>query len=198
MSGKNDDLEAVRVIADTLQPFDATERERIIRWARERVGMIATAQAPATRPPDGAAPDESTPPATEPTDIQTFVNQKAPRSEVHFAATIAYYHQFIAPSGERKDSITKQDLIDACRQVSRKRPVRSSQVLVNAFRDGIVDRGDTGHYKLNSVGENLVAMALPGKPDTNSQPRATKRTKKKATSTRRRAQPTKRARKSRD
>jgi len=39
MSGKTDDLEAVRVLADTLQPFAVEDRERIIRWARERLGM---------------------------------------------------------------------------------------------------------------------------------------------------------------
>jgi hypothetical protein len=37
-----------------------------------------------------------------------------------------------------------------------------AQVLVNAYQDGLFDRGGKSHYKLNSVGENLVAMALPG------------------------------------
>jgi|GEM_PF-3508107 len=39
MSKKNDDLEAVRVIADALEPFDDVVRERILKWACERVGM---------------------------------------------------------------------------------------------------------------------------------------------------------------
>jgi len=39
MSSKPDDLEAVRSIADTLQPFANDDRERIIRWAREKLGM---------------------------------------------------------------------------------------------------------------------------------------------------------------
>jgi hypothetical protein len=39
MSSKPDDLEAVRSLADTLQPFASEDRERIIRWAREKLGM---------------------------------------------------------------------------------------------------------------------------------------------------------------
>src|SRR6184192_3203416 len=50
MSGKSDDLEAVRVLADTLQPFAVEDRERIIRWSRERLGMpSAVAAAVPTR-----------------------------------------------------------------------------------------------------------------------------------------------------
>jgi hypothetical protein len=43
-------------------------------------------------------------------------------------------------------------------------------VLVNAYQDGVLDRGRTGHYKLNSVGENLVAMALPGTAEAGKSP----------------------------
>lgn len=35
MSAKADDLEAVRKLADTLQPFASEDRERIIRRARK-------------------------------------------------------------------------------------------------------------------------------------------------------------------
>jgi hypothetical protein len=42
---------------------------------------------------------------------------------------------------------------------------------VNAYQDGVLDRGRTGHYKLNSVGENLVAMALPGTAEAGNSPK---------------------------
>ena len=59
-----------------------------------------------------AATTASTTPATiPPSDIKTFVNQKAPKSDLHFVATVAYYHQFVAPNDQRKDSITKDDLV---------------------------------------------------------------------------------------
>jgi hypothetical protein len=164
---KQDDLEAVRVLATTLEPFNGEERERIIRWARERLGMTGGAPPSQDRPPALPVPDDS---ATKTgTDIKTFVNEKGPKSDTHFAATVAYYHQFIAPVGQRKDSITQDDLVEACRQVPRKRPARPAQVLVNAYSDGILDRGTTGHYKLNSVGENLVSMTLPGRPNIRAE-----------------------------
>ena len=52
-------------------------------------------------------------------------------------------------------------------------------MLVDAYQNGLFDRGGKGHYKLNSVGENLVAMALPGTTD------AGKSAKKKAANGRR-------------
>jgi hypothetical protein len=163
-----DDLEAVRSLVDTLQPFASDDRERIVRWAREKLGMtpsssatptasvrvpgVSLAEAGQSHPSVGAGA----------TDIRTFVAERAPRSDTHFAATVAYYYQFRAPEALRKPSIGKDDLIDACRKVDRKRPAKPAQVLVNAYHEGILDRAEKGQYKLNSVGENLVAMVLPG------------------------------------
>jgi hypothetical protein len=41
MTKPNDDLEAVRIVAEALQGFDAGDQERIIRWAREKLGLTA-------------------------------------------------------------------------------------------------------------------------------------------------------------
>jgi hypothetical protein len=179
MSSKPDDLEAVRSVADTLQPFANDDRERIIRWAREKLGMststpaasAARVEASTEAPRDGAAAGTQTA-----VDIKKFVTEKAPKSDVQFAATVAYFYQFKSPENQRKESITKEDLVEACRQVDRKRPKVPAQVLVNAYRDGLFDRGGKGSYKLNSVGENLVAMALPG---TNGAAKTPKRTRKR-------------------
>jgi hypothetical protein len=178
MSSKPDDLEAVRSVADTLQPFANDDRERIIRWAREKLGMSTSApvasavriEASTEAPRDGVAVGTQTA-----VDIKKFVTEKAPKSDVQFAATVAYFYQFKSPENQRKESITREDLVEACRQVDRKRPKVPAQVLVNAYRDGLFDRGGKGSYKLNSVGENLVAMALPG---TNGAAKTPKRTRK--------------------
>jgi hypothetical protein len=184
MSPKPDDLEAVRSVADTLQPFANDDRERIIRWAREKLGMTAGV-APTVQPRidfGGESTREPTAAGNQgAVDIKKFVTDKAPRSDVHFAATVAYYHQFKAPENQRKDSITREDLVDACRQVDRKRPKVPAQVLVNAYHDGLFDRGGKGHYKLNSVGENLVAMALPGTGDAAKPTRRPKANGRKGT-----------------
>lgn len=162
MTKAADDSDAVRAVVEQLESFDNDSRERIIRWAREKLGMERPVQsAPSSRGTESSA--ETTPstiPATSPTtDIKSFVSQKSPKGDTQFAATVAYYHQFVAP--QRKASITKDDIVDACRKVVRRQPASPAQVLVNAYNDGLFDRAGTGEYALNSVGENLVAMALP-------------------------------------
>jgi hypothetical protein len=177
MTAKVDDLEAVRVLVETLQPFTSDDRERIIRWAREKLGMTASvAPAAPASPVETGRGDTATVVTHGAVDIKKFVTEKAPRSDVHFAATVAYFYQFKSPEHQRKDSITKEDLVEACRQVDRKRPKRPAQVLVNAYHNGLFDRGGKGSYKLNSVGENLVAMALPGTNDTAKTAKRAKKT----------------------
>jgi len=188
MTTKVDDLEAVRILAETLQPFTSDDRERTIRWAREKLGMtagVAPAPGPRTQISVDTPRDAAVAVGQGGVDIKTFVTEKAPKSDVHFAATVAYFYQFKPPESQRKDSITKEDLVKACREVQRKQPKVPAQVLVNAYHDGLFDRGGKGSYKLNSVGENLVAMALPG---TNDTAKAPKRTRKAGT---RKAQPKK-------
>src|SRR5437016_4298175 len=111
MTTKPDDLEAVRTIVDTLQPFENPERDRILRWVREKLGMQQPA-APAV--PSGGTPVPPVPPVKSheqevAQDISSFVANKAPTSDAHFAATVAYYYQFVAPPNARKDAITPQD-----------------------------------------------------------------------------------------
>ncbi len=47
MTKPTDDLEAVRIVAEALQGFDAQDQERIIRWAREKIGLVPS---PAVQP----------------------------------------------------------------------------------------------------------------------------------------------------
>jgi len=170
---KPDDLQAVRDLVDALQPFDDIERDRIIRWAREKLGMGVPASigAPSVGAPtlEAASSSGGAPPSLEAAqDISSFIAKKDPKSDVHFAAAVAYYYQFLAPASERKAAITREDLIDACRKATRRRPKTPAQVLVNAYHQGFLDRGERGQYRLNSVGENLVAMVLPSDGSASS------------------------------
>ena len=158
-----DDFEAVRTIVGTLQAFETKDQERILRWAREKIGLTAS--------PAGVSVEElpsvaHTSPANsttgKPTDIKAFVDFKKPLSDIQFAATVAYYYRFEAPEPQRKPSLTKDDLVDACRRTDRERLKNPAQTLVNAFTQGYMDKGtERGTYVINSVGENLVALALP-------------------------------------
>lgn len=162
MTTKPDDLEAVRSLAATLEPFDVQERERILRWVRERLGMVPGHVAPANIPgPDMAAPPVS--PSATPgrsMDIRTFVANKAPKTDLQLIPVVAYFHRFVAAGNERKEAISAEDIKDACRKAGRAIPKRTDQTLVNALSSGYMDRAGRGLYAINTVGENLVATVL--------------------------------------
>jgi hypothetical protein len=171
-----DDLEAIRKVVQALEPFDPKDRERIIRWASEKLGMTAIETAPKL-----ASVPSMIPPSLGATrDIKSFVAQKKPQSDNHLAAVVAYYYQFEAPPSERKNTIGKEELIEACRRADRNRPARPEQVLVNSYHAGFFDKTGRGQYRLNSVGENLVAMVLPEKQESKatSKKKPQKRTKR--------------------
>lgn len=160
-----DDFEAVRVVVATLEPFDAPDQERIIRWAREKLGLSAAlAAAPGTGGETKRASEEvaaSVAPGKA-SDIRTFIANKRPQTDIQFAAAVAYYYLFDAPEPQRKETITSDDLQDACRQTGREQLTKPAQTLVNAHHQGYLDKGsERGTYAINTVGENLVAMALP-------------------------------------
>jgi hypothetical protein len=159
MSTSADDLEAVRKVVDALTPFKKDDQERIVRWAREKLGLSASFEsAPATSRQSGAAASSSETSVS----LREFVAQKQPKADVHFVAVVAYYYQFEAKQSERKDAISASDIQEACRLAKRTRFKEPNTPLLNAFANGYLDKVDRGSYKINSVGENLVAMALPG------------------------------------
>jgi hypothetical protein len=166
---KNADLNAVQTIRDALEKFDDDKREQILRWARESLGLptsaphaLAPSPAPAPIPATGS-PGAPVPPNV-PKDIATFVNDKNPQTDMHLATTIAYYYRFVAPANERKDEIDADFLRDACRLAGRPgKLVQPLMTLNNAHGKGLLDRGSArGKFVINSVGENLVGMTLPG------------------------------------
>jgi hypothetical protein len=172
MTQPKDDLEAVRAVAAALEGFDANEQERIIRWAREKLGLSVSAQPtnPANQQqplnPLSAAPAQSTQ-LSSGRDFKTFVTEKNPKNDVQFSATVAYFYRFEAPQGERKNEIKSEDLQEGCRLASRNRLKNPAQTLRNAHKLGLLDKGtERGSFTINSVGENLVAMTLPAKGRT--------------------------------
>ena len=166
-----DDFDAVKAVVTALEGFDPKTQERILRWTCEKLGLD-TLTTGTPRPPaqPGIAPNPppATVLATHTADIKSFVTSKNPTSDTQFAATVAYFYRFEAPPAERKESITGEDLQDACRKVGRARFPRVAQTLINAHTQGLLDRGDRGAYSINTVGENLVAMALPRDGSTTS------------------------------
>lgn len=164
MTEPSDDLEAVRNIVATLQAFEEKDQERIIRWAREKLGLsghaVSNPQTVQTTATDIHHESRST-------DIGTFVKSKNPQNDVQFAATVAYYFRFEAPENNQKETIASADLQEACRKANRTRLNDPATTLNNAYKLGLLDKGsERGNYSINSVGENLVAMTLPQQTST--------------------------------
>lgn len=165
MTNPSDDLEAVRIIVVALEAFEGKDQERIIRWAREKLGLSAPIASSSPIQPIYVPSEVDR--ESRATDIETFVKAKNPTSDVQFVATIAYYYRFEAPETERKETIISADLQEACRKVNRKRLNDPTTTLSNAYKLGLLDKGsERGSYRINSVGENLVAMTLPQQAST--------------------------------
>ena len=173
MSTHADKFDSVRLVVETLKDFDPKDQEMVFRWAAESLGLPqpfspqgATPQAmpaAAVPHPSQGGSSSSLPGTASTQNIKSFVAAKNPRSDIQFAATVAYYYQFVAPDSEKKKSITKEDLIDAYRKMAdRERPAKPDLTLNNAFYAGLLDRAKKGAFSINAVGENLVAMTLPG------------------------------------
>lgn len=181
----NDVFDAMRAVVGALESFSASDQQLVLRFVQEKLGLVTQPKQAESR---GQGADISHAPANAPspgssTDIKSFVERKAPDTDVQFAATVAYYYQFEAPADHKKDSITVSDFLDACRKVNRSRPSTPAQTLINAHQRGLLDKaGDKGAYRLSTVGENLVAVALPsdGASAAKPQKRKTRKPPKKS------------------
>ncbi len=101
------------------------------------------------------------------TDIRSFTAAKAPQSDQQFTAVVAYYYQFEAKPSERKDAIDAETMREAARLAGRKQVNRWAMTLNNAKNAGYLDPAGDGKFMLSSVGENLVAITLPGNGATS-------------------------------
>jgi hypothetical protein len=113
--------------------------------------------------------------------MKQFTAAKAPKTDQQFAAVVAYFYRFEAPPDQRRETIGADTLVEAARLAGRRRPAKAYFTLNNAKNAGYLDSAGTGQFQINSVGENLVAMALPG-DDDDSAPRTPRKKadKKKA------------------
>jgi hypothetical protein len=163
-------LDAAQKIVAELQGMTDDHQALALKFAIETLGL----QMPTSHAPPIPAPGHSPQAAQHPvsstpaqrTDIKTFTAAKAPKSDQQFAAVVAYFYQFEAPEGQKQDSIDAATMKDAARLARRKQVSDWSVTLDNARRTGYLDKAGRGKFKLNAVGENLVAITLPGNTGT--------------------------------
>jgi hypothetical protein len=81
---------------------------------------------------------------------------------------MAYYLAHIAPTDQRRDHITPDDIKRYFPQAGYELPTGPpGQTLLNAKNGGYLEQVATGQYRLNPVGHNLVTHRLP-RGDGNS------------------------------
>lgn len=113
-------------------------------------------------PPSNSRGDAPPSPQTRATDIKSFTESKAPQSDQQFAAVVAYFHLIEAPESQRRSAIDADTMKDAARLAKWGQVRDWNKTLNNATGAGYLDRAERGTFKLSAVGENLVAITLPG------------------------------------
>ncbi len=187
MTNSANDFDAAKAISDILKDVEKERQHRILRWVAESLDIalhVKTGVLRETATTADSVVDVTTlppfPSDGRPKDIKSFVETKSPKNDIQFATVIAYYYRFEAPADDRLNTITADVLQNAARLSGRARFGNPINTLNNAKKQGYLDASDRGAYGVNSVGENLVAMTLPGSTNgTKPKPRAKPKLKPK-------------------
>lgn len=185
MTDTANDFDVAKAVVDQLKGLEKDRQERVLRWVAESLtldlgprGVVhGLGGGPASVQPD-VAPHPSPPHGQHrAVDIKSFVDAKKPKSDVQFAAVVAYYYRFEASPEHRREAIDAKALQDAARLAGRRRPPKPLVTLNNAKTLGYLDAPERGQFQINSVGENLVAMTLPGSEEKKTNRKATRKNK---------------------
>ncbi|MBX3352528.1 MAG: hypothetical protein KF684_06300 [Phycisphaeraceae bacterium] len=158
-------LNAAQTIVEELKGMNAEDQSLALQFAIQTLRLaLPTVQAPVAQGPAYSAIPHSHAASGVPatwSDIKSFTSAKAPKSDQQFTAVVAYYYQYEAPERDRKDFIDPETMKEAARMAGRPQVKRWAMTLSNAKNAGYLDSAGHGKFKLNSVGENLVAITLP-------------------------------------
>lgn len=182
MSETNNDSEgfakevaAIGEVLASLNALSGPARERVVEYVLKalsiRLATPSVVQPPSLVTPARVQPASPStgdgPGAAGVNDIRSLKESKQPSSANQMAAIAAYYLLELAPDGERSDVIDSAALDRLFRQASFPLPGRIGMTLPNATQAGYFDStGETGKYKLNPVGYNLVVHGLPSGGDS--------------------------------
>jgi hypothetical protein len=185
------ELKAMKTLVETLEPLKPEVRSRVIDYAFKVLGIEppqdASRQSPASLvqlPPLTPTPPTPTHHAHHPRgagliDIQSLKEAKDPKTATQMVAVVAYYLAHIA--NPPQNFITAEDVDTYFRQGRFLMPGSKPMALVNAKNAGYLEQIETGKYRLNSVGFNLVEHKMPkGAGGTSSKPRRKSKPAKKS------------------
>jgi hypothetical protein len=161
-------LDAAQKIVTELTGMTIEHQALALRFAIETLGLnlqLPAALSPSPSPPAGFPQTTPTQPVSSgdhSTDIRSFTSMKSPKSDQQFTAVVAYFYQFESKLDDRKEAIDADIMKEAARLAGRHQVARWNMTLTNAKNAGYLDTAGNGKFKLSSVGENLVAITLPG------------------------------------
>jgi len=194
MTNSGNDFDAAKAISDLLKEMEKDRQQRVLRWVAESLDIVLHVRTGAPHDTHTATAGNELSASALPTsplggrlmDLKSFIESKNPKNDIQFATAIAYYYRFEAPIDDRRDTISAEILQNATRLAGRARFAIPLNTLNNAKKLGYLDAADRGLYKINSVGENLIAMTLPGstniaKAKPKAKPKAKAKAKAKAT-----------------
>ena len=186
-TGADPEVSAIRTVLGALEPLNADARERVIGFVFHRLGVSwsgALPGAPQVRSRADLAAATPTPirgTESRPGDIRTLRQQKNPRSAIEMTALVAYYLENLAPPGERKGEFSGTDLVRYFKQAGFPLPKSPHMALINTKNAGYIDGAGRGLYRLNPVGHNLVAHALPREGESDKPPATRRKARKPKT-----------------
>ncbi|HKX08711.1 MAG TPA: hypothetical protein VJN67_10980 [Stellaceae bacterium] len=158
-------LDAAQKIVAELAGMTTEHQSLALKFATETLGLQMAALAPTTTPAVHTPQQTPLPPtagAGHSTDIRSFTALKAPKSDQQFATVVAYFYQLEAKPDNRKEFVDADIMREAARLAGWPQVQRWRMTLTNAKNAGYLDAAGSGKFKLSSVGENLVAITLPG------------------------------------
>lgn len=177
-------VKAISTLMEALTPLDKEARVHALDFVMKRLGISLAGSQPARIEPLPAfsapiAPLPPPPPDQPGPDIRSFAAGKQPKTLNEKVAVMAFFLSQVAPTGERRDFITSEDIKPYFIQADFELPTGpANMTLTNAKNAGYLNALERGQYKLNSVGHNLVAHKLPKKEGASSAPRRNKPVKK--------------------
>lgn len=158
------EISAIKAVMTALQPLDGPTRIRVMLYVADKFQIVLKqAGEPPSITSGGLLAAKNEPPVpVRVRDIRSFRQEKNPRSANEMAAIVAYYLAELAPPTERSATVTVDLAVRNFKLAQYPLPHRPEQLLVNAKNAGYLDAaGDTGAYRLNPIGHNLVAHTLP-------------------------------------
>jgi hypothetical protein len=171
------ELAAMASILKALDGLDGESIQRVFDYVLGRLSISPQ------RVPKSAPSITSTGPSGEQarvrkTSIRDLKDEKKPESSNQMAALVAYYLSEVAESDESKQTVNTADLERYFKQAGFKLPKVMSGTLPNAAAAGYFDAVGNGQYRLNAVGYNLVAHALPRLSSATPKKKKAKKTKR--------------------